>query len=100
MLSSTPESATRSPGPAAARGGEGRSTVRLAVRRFWRNANARAGLVLILLFALIAIFAPLIAPYGYDDENLVNRLKPPSASVPNQWAALGGLSRLTRFSSS
>jgi len=90
MLSSTPESATRSAGPATAVRTEGRSTVRLAVRRFWRNANARAGLVMIVLFALIAIFAPLVAPYGFDDENLVDRLKAPSAA---HWFGTDGLGR-------
>ncbi len=79
MLSSTPESATRSLAPArgAARA-SGRSTFQMAVRRFWHNANARAGFFLILVFAVIAVFAPRIAPEGFDDENLLGRLKPPS----------------------
>ncbi len=79
MLSSTPESATRSLAPAggAARG-SGRSTLQLAARRFWRNANARIGFCLILAFTVISVFAPRIAPEGFDDENLLGRLKPPS----------------------
>ncbi|HYM71080.1 MAG TPA: ABC transporter permease, partial [bacterium] len=71
MLSSTPGSATRSVAVPAAERGAGRSAWRLAARRFWRNANARAGLFLIVLFGIIAVFAPKIAPYGLDDENLV-----------------------------
>jgi peptide/nickel transport system permease protein len=51
----------------------------MAARRFWRNANARAGLSMILFFALVAIFATLIAPEGPDVENLAGRLTPPSA---------------------
>jgi len=51
----------------------------MATRRFWRNANARAGFGMIVFFALVAIFATQIAPEGYDQEVLVNRLRPPSA---------------------
>lgn len=51
----------------------------MAVRRFWQNGNARTGFVLIAVFAAIAIFAPRIAPEGFDDENLAGRLRPPSA---------------------
>lgn len=81
MLSSTPESVTRS--PAAARAGTrpaGRPAWRLAARRFWHNANARAGFALIVFFAAIAVLAPTVAPEGYDQENLLGRLKPPSAA--------------------
>jgi peptide/nickel transport system permease protein len=56
-----------------------RSALRMAVKRFWRNGNARTGFVMIVLFTLIAIFAPKIAPEGYDDENLAGRLRPPTA---------------------
>ncbi len=51
----------------------------MAARRFWRNANARVGLIMIAFFALVAIFATWIAPEGPDQENLEGRLKPPSA---------------------
>ncbi|HKV43067.1 MAG TPA: ABC transporter permease [bacterium] len=51
----------------------------MAGKRFWRNGNARAGFVLIVLFTVIAIFAPKIASQGIDDEDLLGRLKPPSA---------------------
>jgi peptide/nickel transport system permease protein len=56
-----------------------RSALRMAVRRFWRNGNARTGFFLIAVFTLIAIFAPKIAPVGIDDENLAMRLHPPTA---------------------
>ncbi len=81
MLSSTPESVT--PRPFAAgmipRASD-RSALRMAGRRFWRNANARTGFFLIALFTLIAVFAPRIAPEGIDQENLLGRLKPPSSA--------------------
>jgi peptide/nickel transport system permease protein len=51
----------------------------MAARRFWRNANARVGLIMIVLFALVAVFAPWIAPEGPDQENLAGILKAPSS---------------------
>src|SRR2546422_2245160 len=79
MLSSTPEPATHSLAAHPAMRRSERSALRMAVKRFWRNGNARTGFVLIALFTLIAVFAPRIAPEGYDDENLAGRLRPPSA---------------------
>jgi peptide/nickel transport system permease protein len=81
MLSSTPESVTSRPiaAPARTRAAE-RTALRMAGRRFWRNANARLGFSLIVFFALVAVFAPRIAPEGIDQENLLGRLKPPSSA--------------------
>ncbi len=81
MLSSTPESATSRAvtAPLRTRASE-RTALRMAARRFWRNANARTGFALIVFFAIIAVFAPRIAPEGIDEENLVGRLKPPSSA--------------------
>ncbi|TMI80657.1 MAG: ABC transporter permease [Bacillati bacterium ANGP1] len=79
MLSSTPESATPSLATHPVMRRSERSAWRMAVKRFWRNGNARTGFTLIVLFTLIAIFAPRIAPEGYDDENLAGRLRPPTA---------------------
>jgi len=79
MLSSTPESVTPSLGTAPTVRRPGRSAVRMAAQRFWRNGNARVGFTLIIFFALVAIFAPHIAPQGIDDENLLSRLKAPTA---------------------
>jgi peptide/nickel transport system permease protein len=62
----------------------------MAARRFWRNANARAGLYMILFFALVAIFGAQIAPQGPDDEDLLARLKPPS---PQHWIGTDQLGR-------
>jgi len=38
--------------------------------------------VVIVLFVLGAIFAPVLTPYQYDDINLANRLAPPSLEHP------------------
>ena len=79
MLSSTPESATPSLATHPAMRRSERSALRMAVRRFWRNGNARTGFFLIALFALIAVFGPKITPEGIDDENLPGRLHAPTA---------------------
>lgn len=39
-----------------------------ARRRFLRNKLAVGSVIFVLLLTLIAIFAPLIAPYGYNDQ--------------------------------
>jgi peptide/nickel transport system permease protein len=78
-LSSLPESATAKVADAVRVRRSTRFAWRFAVRRFWRNANARAGFFLIAVFVLIAVFAPRLAPEGFDDENLARRLQPPTA---------------------
>ena len=50
-----------------------------AARRFRRNRAAVVVLVLVLLLVLVAAFAPLLAPYAPDAQNLRARLRPPSA---------------------
>ncbi len=39
-----------------------------------------AGAIVIALIAIIAVFAPFIAPYGPNDQDLSNTLKPPSTA--------------------
>ena len=48
-------------------------------RRFFRRPMAVTGLVLALLFTLMAIFAPLIAPYGPGETDFAAPLAGPSA---------------------
>lgn len=50
-----------------------------AWRAFRKNKTAMLGLCIIVFFVLIALFAPLIAPYSFKEQELVNRLKAPSA---------------------
>ena len=38
--------------------------------RFFRHKAAVAGLIVLIIFALVAIFAEQLAPYGYDEINL------------------------------
>lgn len=50
-----------------------------AVKRLWReNKLAAASAVVILLFILAAILAPVLTPYTFDGMDLHNRLAPPS----------------------
>lgn len=49
-------------------------------RRFKKNRLAMVGLVVILIVVVLSILAPLIAPYGLDEQNAKNRLLAPCAS--------------------
>lgn len=46
--------------------------------RLRRNKLAMVGMVIAILLALMAIFAPLIAPYDYQVQDVANRLQMPS----------------------
>ena len=46
---------------------------------FRRNRLAVVGLGIVIFFVLLAIFAPFIAPYGINEQDLSKRLLPPSA---------------------
>lgn len=48
-------------------------------RRFKKSKTAMVGLGVVLLFVIIAIFAPWIAPQGINQQNLSIRLLPPSS---------------------
>src|SRR5262245_51747781 len=47
------------------------------------------GGVLVVLLVVTAVFAPLLAPYGFDDQNITQRLRPPSADYPLGTDSLG-----------
>ena len=38
-------------------------------RRFKKNKQAVVGLIVLIIFILVAIFAKQIAPYWYDDQD-------------------------------
>lgn len=50
------------------------------LQRFIRNKRAVVGAVLLVLFLVMAIFAPTIAPFEADEQNIVDRLQPPNSS--------------------
>ncbi|EJL47167.1 diguanylate cyclase [Brevibacillus agri] len=51
---------------------------REAWRALRKNKLAMVGLAIILFFVAVAVFAPVIAPYPYDEGELVMKNKPPS----------------------
>ncbi len=51
-------------------------------RRYRRNKMAIVGLVLVAAFLLTAILAPLLAPAGYNDQNLAETWRGPSWAHP------------------
>ncbi|AAK90123.1 peptide ABC transporter permease [Agrobacterium tumefaciens] len=50
----------------------------LFIRRLLKRRTVAAGLIVLLVFVLLAVFAPMIAPYSPSKLSIVNRLKPPS----------------------
>ncbi len=52
------------------------------IKRFIRNPNSKAGLIMISILTFVAIFGSLIAPYNPYEQNLSESLKPPSLSHP------------------
>ena len=65
-------------------------------RRLVRNRAAAAGLVIVVVFVLVAVLADLLAPYDPYIGNLAERLRTPSAS---HWLGTDALGRdmLTRL---
>ena len=54
----------------------------LAWRRLRRNKMAMFGLALLIIIVLSAVFAPLIAQYGINDQDFSRRFKSPCAEYP------------------
>lgn len=50
----------------------------ISFRRMRKNRTAIAGIIILFIFAVIAIFAPLIAPYDPFDQNFIRSFRPPS----------------------
>lgn len=54
-----------------------------ALGRFYRHEPLGAlGLTIFVLLVFVALFAPLLAPYGYSDTSILNQLEDPSLSHP------------------
>ena len=70
-------------GPAARRAG-------FWVRLFRDKPLGAAGGVLLLAFVIVGLFAPWVAPFGYNDISPIERLKPPSAE---HWFGTDNLGR-------
>ncbi len=59
-----------------------RTNFQLARQRFFRQKLAVFGLVVVTLFIVTAIFAPLLAPTGYADARLLDANKFPDREFP------------------
>jgi len=57
---------------------EARSQWAYARLRFFRHRLAVASLVVLILIGGVAIFAPQLAPYGFDEQDLLNLNAPPT----------------------
>ncbi|MBR0602401.1 ABC transporter permease [Bacillus safensis] len=53
--------------------------LRLFCEKFFKNKLAVAGSMILLVIIFSAIFAPVIAPYAPEHQDLLKRLQPPSA---------------------
>ena len=60
-----------------------------AWRRFRRNALAMYGLVFVVFIVIVGVFAPVLAPYPYDKNDLDHSLEPPSRAHPMGTDELG-----------
>jgi len=58
--------------------GEAETFASAVKRLWWENKLAAASAIVILLFILAAILAPVLTPYTFDSMDLHNRLSPPS----------------------
>jgi peptide/nickel transport system permease protein len=77
------ELATEAPFVVATLARPPRSLWRDAWRRLIANRLARLGMAISVFFLLVAVLAPVVAPYdAKTDSNLVQRLKPPSPAHP------------------
>lgn len=47
-------------------------------RRYRRNKAAVVGLIIVAVFVFLAIFGPILAPYGYNDQSLGDAWETPS----------------------
>jgi peptide/nickel transport system permease protein len=63
-------------------GGAAQGVWALTVRLFREKPLGAAGAVICLLFLLAGLFAEQLAPYGFNQINPINRLKPPAWDYP------------------
>ncbi len=61
-----------------------------ALKQLRKNRFAIAGLFILVFFILAGIFAPLITPYGYEEQVLTDRLQSPSSQ---HWLGTDDLGR-------
>lgn len=62
----------------------------------WRNKIAVIGLIIILIFIIVAIFAPVLSPHNPVDTALYDQLKPPVWHETGKWKNILGTDDLGR----
>jgi len=72
------------------------SIFRQNLRNFAFNRLAVASTVVVLIFIIMAIFAPLIAPHDPNETDLFRRLQPPAWQAGGEWSYLLGCDALGR----
>jgi peptide/nickel transport system permease protein len=65
------------------------SQLRMELQRLRRHKPAMMGLGITLMFLVIALLAPVIAPHPYDEQNLERMLEGPSREYPLGTDAVG-----------
>ncbi|MBL8587438.1 MAG: ABC transporter permease [Methylobacteriaceae bacterium] len=66
--------------------GHGESPFALGAARFRENRLAFAALLVVALFVILAIAAPLVAPHDPNEADLFRRLQPPGWMEGGEWA--------------
>lgn len=65
--------------PPVRNGGAGRRSITGALRTVWGNRKARAGLIILAIFLIMAAFAPWLAPYAPTDDGFDRNAAPSAA---------------------
>ncbi len=78
-MSASVDTATATPVPTRRSRGE---TLRLYGRRLLRQPIATVGTVVFIIFLLMALFGPWIAPYGFEEQSIPDRLQSPTLQHP------------------
>lgn len=72
------------------------SGMRAMWAELWHDKAALIGLIFVVTVVLLAVFAPLVAPYEPAAQSLTARLKPPVWMAKGSWAHLLGTDNLGR----
>ncbi len=75
---------------------QGKSLFKRNLETFAENRLALTSAVLVLIFVLMAIFAPWIAPHDPNETDLFRRLQPPAWLPGGEWSYLLGCDGLGR----
>ncbi len=78
-MSASVDAAAATPVPTRRSRGQ---TLRLYGRRLLRQPIATVGTVIFIIFLLMAVFGPWIAPYGFEEQSIPDRLQSPTLQHP------------------